>query len=239
MYNEIDNFLIVVSRYNENLDWLSPLHPNNVLVFNKGDDNIQTKFKTIKLKNVGRESHTYLSYIIENYNNLPEIILFTQGNYDHLLSQGLMIKEHSTGKLLFNFNQILNIKDSSSNFIYSKINIGLPDGRLKEWNNQKLEPVVYNNKELNIHEWSRIFLNYFYPHIFVCYGACFSVRKARILSRTIDFYKNLLKQLEVSSSPEVGHFFERTWSAIFNLNQTDFLLSTMLYNPQSILKIAS
>tara|TARA_Y100000768_G_C23940529_1_gene664892 strand:- start:68 stop:1423 length:1356 start_codon:yes stop_codon:yes gene_type:complete len=88
---------IIVARYDENLDWLNSLietEPwiSNVIIFNKGLDNIRlssiNKTKNIvKIKNVpniGREGGTYLNYIITNYERLPDKLWFIQGNpFDH------------------------------------------------------------------------------------------------------------------------------------------------------------
>ncbi len=78
------NMTMVVSRYNENLDWLKDL-PWNYVIYNKGEDNLPEWIKNIiKLPNIGREAHTYLTYIIDNYENLPDYSLFVQGNpFDH------------------------------------------------------------------------------------------------------------------------------------------------------------
>lgn len=71
---------MVVARYNENLDWLKDLSWNYI-VYNKGEDNLPEWIKNeIKLPNIGREAHTYLTYIINNYDNLPDYTIFVQGN---------------------------------------------------------------------------------------------------------------------------------------------------------------
>jgi hypothetical protein len=42
------------------------------------------------LPNVGREAHTYLTYIIDNYDRLPEYVMFCQGRIDdHVGSPGI------------------------------------------------------------------------------------------------------------------------------------------------------
>jgi len=62
---------IVVARYNENLSWLKKLPKDIIItVYNKGNDDIN--IPSIKLPNIGRESHTYLYHIIKNYNNLAD-----------------------------------------------------------------------------------------------------------------------------------------------------------------------
>ena len=72
---------IVVARYNENLDWLKKIKKSKdlkITVYNKGPDDIDVPF--IRLPNIGRESHTYLYHIINNYDNLADQTIFCQGD---------------------------------------------------------------------------------------------------------------------------------------------------------------
>jgi hypothetical protein len=43
----------------------------------------------------------------------------------------------------------------------------------------------------------------------------FSLDKKDIIAKPINYYQNFLNELEVGSNPEVGHYIERAWSAIF------------------------
>ena len=83
---------LIVSRYNENLNWINEIVNNNlihnILIFNKGEKIITTftnkKIKVFSAKNIGREGGTYLDYIINNYNSLPENLIFTQADpFEH------------------------------------------------------------------------------------------------------------------------------------------------------------
>jgi hypothetical protein len=72
---------IVIARYNENLDWIKKIKKSKdikITVYNKGKDDIDVPF--IKLPNIGRESHTYLYHIINNYDNLADQTIFCQGD---------------------------------------------------------------------------------------------------------------------------------------------------------------
>ena len=72
---------IVVARYNENLDWLKKIKKSKdlkITVYNKGANDIDVPF--IQLPNIGRESHTYLYHIINNYDNLADQTIFCQGD---------------------------------------------------------------------------------------------------------------------------------------------------------------
>jgi hypothetical protein len=49
----------------------------------------------------------------------------------------------------------------------------------------------------------------------VSYCGIFSVDKRDILQHSVEYYKKLITQLSNSSNPEVGHYFERSWCAVF------------------------
>lgn len=71
--------IIVVARYNEDLAWLKKV-PWEYIVFNKGKSLPKWVRNEIKLQNIGREGHSYLTYIIDNYENLPDYTIFVQGD---------------------------------------------------------------------------------------------------------------------------------------------------------------
>ncbi len=72
---------IVVARYNENIDWLEP-YLSDSTIYNKGRS-IAGK-DTVPLPNIGREGHSYLYHIIENYDNLADRTIFCQGDpFEH------------------------------------------------------------------------------------------------------------------------------------------------------------
>jgi hypothetical protein len=70
---------IVIARYNEDLSWIKKLPKSiKITIYNKGNDDIEHSF--IKLPNIGRESHTYLYHIINNYDKLADQTIFCQGD---------------------------------------------------------------------------------------------------------------------------------------------------------------
>lgn len=70
---------LVVSRYQENIDWINKLKTDiKTTIYNKFYN------ESIELPNLGRESHTYLYHIVNNYDNLEDYTIFLQGNpFDH------------------------------------------------------------------------------------------------------------------------------------------------------------
>jgi hypothetical protein len=75
---------IVIARYEEDLSWLKdiPVKYTTLYIYNKGSEitlDLQN-VKIIPLPNLGRESHTYLYHVINNYNNLADITYFLPGS---------------------------------------------------------------------------------------------------------------------------------------------------------------
>jgi hypothetical protein len=67
--------MIVVARYNESLSWLKDVK-DRYTVYDKGDGG--------NVVNKGREGDTWLTYITGNYNKLPLMIYFVQGDpFEH------------------------------------------------------------------------------------------------------------------------------------------------------------
>jgi hypothetical protein len=75
---------IIIARYNEDLSWLKKIPKSiKITIYNKGLDDIEipgVKYNIIKLPNIGRESHTYLYHVIQNYDNLSDKTIFCQGD---------------------------------------------------------------------------------------------------------------------------------------------------------------
>lgn len=193
---------IVVARYNENVDWT--LAHSNVLVYNKGENNINIPHHVIDLPNVGRETHTYLYHIIHNYDNLADYTVFTQGQYaDH-------ISEDS-------FKLILQPCDCSSNLFDSTLwgcYASTYDFRIRDYRDHTVTPNMYNE---TYGQWYERLLKKPFPHQnkHVFANGIFGVSRNRIHMYSKDMYETLIKEVDSCQNPETGHFFERTWSKLF------------------------
>jgi hypothetical protein len=73
---------LIISRFKEDLDWLKD-YTNDYLVYNKGEA-IYGNPKIINVDNIGGNQRDIFYFIHKNYNNLPGLMGFMQGNpYDH------------------------------------------------------------------------------------------------------------------------------------------------------------
>jgi hypothetical protein len=220
---------MVVSRYNERLDWITeePFNNYDTIVYNKGPNEDFKRTSNIKrvvpLENVGREGHTHLYHIINNYDNLAEITVFLPG------SCNMQNKKDKATRLLENIE-----KSKTAIFIsdttHKNIKTDLYDFTLDEWvssdeSNRSVnaEKTLDKAKIRPFGKWyESVFGNSVVNH--VTYLGIYSVSKHDILQHPLEYYKNLLLQLETSSNPEVGHYMERSWAAVFHpMNNTKII----------------
>ena len=202
-------YKIVVARYNENIEWLKD-EMNNCIIYNKGDKlNIENE---IMLENVGRESDTYLNYIITHYENLPDVVVFTQAR----------ISDH---KGRDDVNYLINIKNEA--LIHSKSqNVNVFSNRCtcfgEKWNLKNdgtfyLNDNYKNNRPIIFIEWFKDNINKTYPTpIHVYCNAIFAVKRELILKNPLEYYKKLILEVNHHICSTEAHFFERSWYYIFN-----------------------
>lgn len=222
---------MVIARYKENLSWLDRLTKykfRDVIVYNKGKNDGMCKLNSITCKqytlpNHGRCDHTYLYHIIENYNNLADVTIFTKGSSNNYRERK---------KLLFTISKVFETKNSvfSVSDTHTPVHLAAAGFKLDSWTssyheNQNTDSKSNITKPADIRPFDKWYVHHF-PDISVTqivYAGVFAVSKKHIHNRPIEFYKDLLKQLEGHSNPEVGHYIERAWIAIYyppNKNDT-------------------
>lgn len=203
------SYKIVVARYDENIEWFDS-EMSNCIIYNKGNKlNIHNE---ILLENVGRESETYLHYIITNYDNLPDVVVFTQAKIkDH-------VGENDIYYLINIKNQAL-CKSMSQNVILHN-DVGKSIHFDKTWNLREDGYYLkdnYKNNPITFLEWFKTNIDTNYPNPIIFYpNGIFAVKKENIRNRPIDYYKSLIIEVNHHINSTEGHFFERSWYYIFN-----------------------
>lgn len=77
------DYHVIIAKYKEDISWLEEMDKSHIYLYDKGytENNPITGFAHYEQRpNVGRESETYLYHIIKNYDNLPEYLIFIQGD---------------------------------------------------------------------------------------------------------------------------------------------------------------
>lgn len=214
---------VVVAHYNENLNWIRYINLpyENIHVYSKGTET-DMQCNQHFLENVGREAHTYLSYIVERYDSLPDYVIFTQGKIDdHYINIDSLIKSEEY---------------ISNNYSHQYFNNGLENFRLSYYKG------IIDSSELPGDKWFEKYINNTIDvsnnKINIYWAAIFSVSKNAILSRPIDYYKMLLKLVSKSNAPEEAHYLERSWYYIFNPN-TNTIVNTNTNNMNINMNIKS
>ena len=210
---------IVISRYDENLEWINNLSTKaNLFVYNKGSQfQIPENIKNgnfINLPNVGRESHTWVYHIYKNYENLSDNIIFLQGRIDDLGCMAYQdISKYIKGleKELFCASRL----GLLTPFHWNNDNLSIPwDKRYKtSWDQGKI-----SKNQLGFREFSKQLFPNISLFVPTSYGGCFSVRKEAVQQYQKNFYLKLLNFLDKYEHPIEAHYLERLWCYMFSKN---------------------
>lgn len=229
---------IVVARYHEDCSWLLSLKDvYHICVQNKGDDDVPDSFVTKKLPNIGLDQYCYLDFIVTNYDDLPDMILFTQAN----IVQHLDVVETSTCSR--NTNPILvgttdpkvnNMSiDDIISLLFKQINIHgcTLNARMYKRNPEeycvcpylKVSPFYDDECDtgLKFGEWFERYVGgpMTRPESFAWFkNGIFGVKKEYVLSRPKQYYINIMQQIK-GLRGELLHYIERSWFYMLNLEK--------------------
>jgi len=188
----------VIAKYKEDASWVTILEPHKITIYDKSNGTIP---------NIGRETHTYLHHIVNNYDNLADVTVFLQGNpFDHTT---------------------LSVSQA-----HSSISIDELSERIKNYPFEKTEPFFtefrYVEYKQGAHEFYKIMFGHERNPIVFNSGAQWIVQKKDILGRPLEFYKKLYEisinftitsaLVETSKMYHIvnGWVFERLWGYIFD-----------------------
>ena len=87
---KIEDTLLVVSNHNADISWILE-YTNNYLIYDRSDGDewvaLFDRSKVKKVKNIGWDIYDKLTFIIDNYENLPDTMLLTKGNIFKYISK--------------------------------------------------------------------------------------------------------------------------------------------------------
>ncbi len=199
------DYKMVIARHDEDISW-SDGYPR--VIYNKGSEIPGlADGEQITLPNVGGEAHTYLTYIIDNYDRLPDFVLFCRGeikgeqgkptiedyvnpDYDYVAARFCNVRtwDPTTGRLLHTGRALERFKDGS---------MRPAELTCLEWFDKVLDVRVGDSTVYS-------------P------GSVFCVAAGKIRSRPIRFYEKLRDYVSDHPEPEETHYLERSWLYIFS-----------------------
>ncbi len=221
------NFL-VVSHYNNDISWI-PDYTDNYLIYDQSE--IPKYPKGIDLKKVIRSKHTghnlsdNLTFIIDHYDNLPEVTVFAKGN---------IFPRHSTKAF---FDRVVNNEFFTSIEDYSihKPNWPTcffgPDGGYCEIN--KSSYLRQNHPLKYFYDYNDFMKFCFKDPVTPRYtrfapGANYIVPKANILKLPKIFYENLRLIVSYGDFPGEAYILERAFHTLWTAN---FILNDNMLRP--------
>ena len=208
-----DTVKLIIARYEEDLSWLDRMKYDYV-VYDKSDNPDKN---SIILRNIGRESHTYLTHIVRQYDVLAEHNVFLQGNpFDHLNDR----KFGNVDQLQTMIADIVEKGIPFKGLAWFKLKcdrLGRPhdlcnpenEGRWAGWGKDIPLGAVFES----------LFQARFPKQLVVRSPAgIFAVTGERIRTRPKAFYEYALRLIEADPFDEynTGHAFERLWQHVFN-----------------------
>jgi hypothetical protein len=150
------------------------------------------------LSNKGRETATFMFFIIKYYDILPNKIIFTAGNAK---------KHNRTGKLKKMITDENYICDTSPLYTQENFTYDVHEGKtlvkseirpFKKWYEHSIG-VWDGNKEGP------------------CWNGLIKTTREKILKNPKHIYINLLNQLNIAESTETGHYMERSLKALLDI----------------------
>lgn len=188
--------------------------PENVIVYDRSDDGIERTFaaRTYKTQNIGDVDFDKLSYLVENYDNLPDTFLLSKTNLFKFITKEewekvadnkdytpLLTKNHKT------YSDKLGVVCKYEGEIYAEradswfFNAGLDrSGRFSSWQ-----------------DWALAFGLPLTPFIPFAPGGSYILTKERVHRYSKDFYERMRVTLPYALHPVEAHCCERSYHQIW------------------------
>jgi len=220
-FQDTSTIELVVARYEEDLSWLK-MFPGDfysrLFIYNKGSDaefNIDNS-EVLNLENLGREGHTYLTHIVNNYDNLPNITFFLPGSSATNPDKMREVKKLTEYLKRDKTSVIVGQKDMQS-LSHAK-QFSLDEWKVTSPENARMNPEsrIRLSDDRPLSGW---FSKRFGGEELSCVSFRGIVAASRddIRKRPKEFYELLLQDL-LHPNPETGHYIERTWKHILSID---------------------
>lgn len=219
---KIENLHLCLSNYSNQFEHFDTFKNESISIIDKshlGLKNIDSSIKITKIPNVGYNIFSYLEFIIKNYSELPEHIIFLKDNafqrhftYDFFLEKVQDYKGDFQDFFQYTQHKKLNFPISyiDNRGCFCEIN--------NNWYASKHKPKYF-------YSYNDFYLNVFNAEsapdtLTFAPGANFIVSNKRILKHSRRFYENLKRMVGHDSNSLESHFLERSIKTIFDSNLT-------------------
>ncbi len=192
----------IISRYNHDLSYLLD-YTQDAIVYDRSDngsfyDFHDTNIQTIKVPNIGSDLYDKFTFIIDNYDDLPLVAVYTKANIFTYITKGEfdVIKYNNT------FTPLMTMQHNT----YEPICRYDGDGMYNEINNfwyLNVRPAKHLKEIAEIFHMNGREYNAFAP------GSNYILTKENILKHPKEFYEKLRSFLEWDIYPGDAYLLER------------------------------
>ena len=229
-------FFVISWFGNEQADWVKK-HPDNMYHIYLKDNGLLSDMlqdNITKIDNVGYNIYSYMKYIVDNYDNLPEVVVFCKNNvFPRHVSKEVFLEQSS--RKVFTC-----IEEPSRWRLQYPITMLSSDNGFME----------LNTSWYTSHHPTKYFSNFndFYKFIFECEevprylrfapGGNYVVPKQNILLRSKKFYLNLMNFVSHHQFSGESHMVERALYIIWNSTLKESIMMKTAINDKSLNQLA-
>lgn len=204
----------VVSNWKNDICWIED-YTDRYIVYDKSDT-LLAGDKVLKIDNVGYNIYDICHYIINHYDNLPELVAFLQGYpFDHC-------NRETFDKLIY--KEVFTPLESYGMIRANRWEQRTPDGGFMEFNNswyivahQKTQGTEVNRY---LESYNQFLIEMFENPEFSAWirfapGGQYVVPKENILYYSKNFWKKIMGFVDYCALPSEAHLIERSLYTIF------------------------
>lgn len=190
----------IISRYNHDIDWLKD-YTDDVVMYDRSDKE-PIADGAIKVPNIGTDLYDKFTYIIDNYDNLPDVAVYTKANlFKYMPKEEFdLVKDNKTFTPLLTKNHKVYADDDGPVCFYD--NQGMYNERNNFWylypHPAKFAPIFVDQFKMK----ERLF-NAFAP------GSNYILPKENILKHPKELYEKLRSCLDWDVYPGDAQLLER------------------------------
>ena len=185
--------LFVLSRYNHDISWVKD-YTDDVVLYDRSEEKISNSIPT---PNIGSDLYDKFTYIIDNYDNLPDVALYSKANLFKYITKEEFdkVKDNTTFTPLLTQNHKTYLPICwYENGLYAEINDYWYLGS---------HPAKHTKEIMDIFKMNERYYNLFAP------GSNYIIPKENILKHPKEFYEKLRSFLEWDVYPGDAQILER------------------------------
>lgn len=206
----------VLVNYRCDPEWLKDYPELDVTIYDRSDDGIERNLtqygKVIRTPNLGDVDHDKLTWLIENYHDLPEVFLWGKTNLFKYCDEG----DFKKSVLKSDFTPLLKYDHRIYSDVYGEVNryVGTAHGLMYA---ERADSWFFNagldNKGnfKNWHEWAYAFRLPIEPFIPFAPGGNYILTREKVLKHSRDLYEEMRDTLDYAMHPVEAHCCERSY----------------------------